>query len=328
MMAIVGRIAARNLLNIVRIPGNVITVVGLPVLTLVVFSGAFARITTIAGFPTTQPIAWVTPYAVALGAIFAGLGSAFNVQRDIANGFMDRLLLTPASRASLILGEVAGSIGRALIQLAAVLAVAIPAGLRMPAGPVALIPLVLLAVGVATWSGLCGLALMYWMKSAHALGLVTGLLLAVGLMSTGLAPLKYQLGWLRAVARANPLTPVLAAGRQGFLGALSWGQAGPGLLALVAVAALLGLLAAHGIRRFGVAEGAWRRLVIPRVLRGCRAAARGRRRRRGLSGIWCDRLSVLRPSNGTGESEQFERVVVGRAGFGLEDAEPKSIVEA
>jgi ABC-2 type transport system permease protein len=239
----IGRIAVRNLLNIVRIPGNIITVVGLPVLTLVVFSGAFDRITAVPGFPTSQPVTWVTPYAVALGAIFAGLGSASNVQRDITNGFMDRLLITPASRVGLILGEVAGSIGRALIQLAAVLAVAVPAGLRMPAGPVALLPLALLSAGVAAWSGLCGLALMYRLRSAQALGLVTGILLVVGLLSTGLAPLRYQLGWLRAVARVNPLTPVLAAGRQGFLGPLSWGQTWPGVLALAAVTAGLGLLA-------------------------------------------------------------------------------------
>ncbi len=55
-------------------------------------------------------------------------------------------------------------------------------------------------------------------------------------------------GWLRAVATVNPLTPVLATGRQGFVGPLSWQQTGPGLLALVAVTALLALWAAYGIR--------------------------------------------------------------------------------
>lgn len=251
-MSIVWRIAARNLLNIVRIPGNVITVVGMPVLALVVLSGAFDRFTAIAGFPTTQPVNWVAPYSVALGAIFAGLGSAFNVQRDIANGFMDRLLITPASRALLILGEVVGSIGRALIQLVAVLAVALGAGLRMPAGPVALAPLVLLAAGVATWSGLCGLAVMYRMRSAQALGLVTGALLVVGLLSTGLVPLRYQLGWVGAIARVNPLTAVLATGRQGLLGSVSWNQTGPGVLALAAVTAFLAPLAAYGLRSLSV----------------------------------------------------------------------------
>jgi ABC-2 type transport system permease protein len=245
---IVWRIAVRNLLNIVRIPGNVITVVGLPVLTLVMFSGAFSRVTAIPGFPATQSITWVTPFAVALGAVFAGLGSAFNAQRDIENGFMDRLLVTPAARFSLVAGEVVGSIGRALIQLAAVLAVAFPAGLRMPAGPVALLFLLLLSAGLATWSGLWGLAVMYRMKSAQALGLVTAGVFVIGLLSTGLTPLAYQLGWLHAVARVNPLTPVLAAGRQGFLGPLLWHQIWPGLLALAAGAAVLGVFAARGIR--------------------------------------------------------------------------------
>ena len=41
---------------------------------------------------------------------------------------------------------------------------------------------------------------------------------------------------------------MLATGRQGFIGSLSWHQTGPGLLALVAVSAILGLFAARGIR--------------------------------------------------------------------------------
>jgi len=248
-MAVIWRIALRNVLNIVRIPGNWITVIGLPVLTLVIFSGAFDGITSIPGFPTRHAITWVTPFAVALGAVFAGLGSAFNAQRDIENGFMDRLLLTPAPRALLILGEVAGTIGRALIQLIFVLAVAIPAGLRMPAGPVALLPLVLLSAGVATWSGLWGLAVMHRLKTAQGLGVVTGVVFVVGLLSTGLTPLTYQFGWLHAIARANPLTPVLATGRQGFLGHLNWHDTGPGLVALAVGTAVLAAWAAYGIRR-------------------------------------------------------------------------------
>jgi ABC-2 type transport system permease protein len=249
MLSIAYRVAVRNLLNIVRIPGNVITVVGLPVLALVILSGAFDRVTTLPGFPASQSITWVTPYAVALGAIFAGLGSAFNVQRDIADGFMDRLLITPASRAALVLGEILGTIGRALIQLVAVLAVAFTAGLRMPAGPVALAPVLLLSVGVAIWSGMWGLAVMYQLKSSQGLGVVTVGIFAVGLLSTGLTPLSFQLPWLRVIATVNPLTPMLATGRQGFVGQLSWHQTVPGVLVLVGVTAVLGLWAAAGIRR-------------------------------------------------------------------------------
>jgi ABC-type multidrug transport system permease subunit len=113
---------------------------------------------------------------------------------------------------------------------------------------------VFLSAGVATWSGLCGLALMYLLRSAQALGAVTAILLLVAVLSTGLAPLKYQLGWLRGVARVNPLTPVLAGGRQGFLGPLTWGQTEPALLALVAVTAVLGVAASFGMRTLSAAR--------------------------------------------------------------------------
>ncbi len=246
---LVGR---RNVLNVARIPGNVVTVVGLPVLVLIMFSGAFAGLTALPGFPARDSLTWVTPYAVAMGAVFTGLGSAFNVARDVANGFMTRLLVSAAPQSSLILGEVAGSIGRALLQLAAVLVIALPAGLSMPGGAAASVALLLLAsAGIATWSGLLALAIMYRLRSAQAIGLVSAVVLAVGLLSTGSVPLSYQSGWLHMIARLNPLTEVLGMSRQGFVGPVTRGGTWPGVVVLAAVTLALLPLAWTGLRRLG-----------------------------------------------------------------------------
>jgi ABC-2 type transport system permease protein len=89
---------------------------------------------------------------------------------------------------------------------------------------------------------------MYRLRSAQALGLVTVGVFGISVLSTGLAPLTYQSGWLRAVATVNPLTPVLATGRQGFIGPVSWQQTEPGLLAVAGVTVVLSLWAASGMR--------------------------------------------------------------------------------
>jgi hypothetical protein len=151
-----GLIAARNLRNVIRIPGNVFTVVGTPLLVLVTFSGAFDRVTSLPGFPTASALTWITPYAVAIGATFSGLGTASNVERDRATGFLDRL-------------------------------------------------------------------------------------------STGQVPAAYQAGWLAFVSRRNPLSPILATARAGFLGPVSWQAAGPGLITLAIIAVVLAVGAAAAL---------------------------------------------------------------------------------
>jgi len=244
-------IARRNVLNVFRIPGNVITVVGLPVLVLIMFGGAFSRMAVLAGYPPGDPIGWVTPFAVVLGAAFTGLGSAYDVARDVPTGFMDRLLASPASRAALVTGEVLGSVGRAWLQLAAVLVIALPAGVSLHDMGGA-IPLLLLAsAGVAAWSGLWALAVLYRLPSAQSIGLATIGIFAASMLATGQVPVRYQAFWLSAITKVNPMTPVLKMSRQGFLGPVTWSGTWPGLLALTLTAVVLALLTWASLRRFG-----------------------------------------------------------------------------
>ncbi len=245
-------IGCRNVLNVFRIPGNVVTVIGLPVLVLIIFSGAFGGVASLAGFPAPNSLSWVAPYAVVMGAAFAGLGSAYDVARDVQSGFMDRLLIAPAARVTLVFGEVLGSVGRAWMQLAAVLAIAIPSGAIVGAGMAGAIPLLVLAsAGIATWSGLWALAVLYRFPAAQSIGLVTAGIVAASLLTTGQVPLHYQTAWLRAVASANPMTPVLEMSRQGFAGPVTWSGTWPGLVALIAATVVLVPLTWASLRRLG-----------------------------------------------------------------------------
>jgi ABC-2 type transport system permease protein len=241
----------RNVLNVFRIPGNYITVIGLPVLVLIFFGGAFSRLAIVAGYPPGDALGWVTPFAVVIGAAFAGLGSAYDVARDVPSGFMDRLLVSQASRSALVIGEVIGTIGRAWMQLIAVLVIALPFGVGWH-GMAGAIPLLALAsAGVAVWSALWALAVLYRLPSAQSIGLVTIGIFLVGMLATGQVPVHYQEPWLAAIARVNPMTPVLTMSRQGFLGPVTWSHTWPGLVALVAAAAVLAMLTWASLRRLG-----------------------------------------------------------------------------
>ena len=57
------------------------------------------------------------------------------------------------------------------------------------------------------------------------------------LFTTAYAPQELLTGWLEVVAKLNPVTLVLEAVRQGFVGDVTWADTWPGLLALAGIAA-------------------------------------------------------------------------------------------
>jgi ABC-type polysaccharide/polyol phosphate export permease len=74
-------------------------------------------------------------------------------------------------------------------------------------------------------------------------------MMALILTTTAYAPLALLAGWLQHIARVNPVTQVVEAARQGFVGSVTWAETWPGVLALVGMLALLGTLALREMRR-------------------------------------------------------------------------------
>jgi ABC-2 type transport system permease protein len=74
-------------------------------------------------------------------------------------------------------------------------------------------------------------------------------MMALTLTTTAYAPLALLQGWLQKVAELNPVTEVLEAARQGFVGTVTWAGTWPGLLALSGLLAILGALALREMRR-------------------------------------------------------------------------------
>jgi len=70
------------------------------------------------------------------------------------------------------------------------------------------------------------------------------------LFTASYAPQELLSGWLATVATYNPVSYVLEATRQGFVGEVTWATTWPGLLALAGLGALLFALALRGLRRF------------------------------------------------------------------------------
>jgi len=241
-------LANRSFINMKRVPATVVPVIIMPLFFTVAFSGAFSAITMLPAFPTDNVLDWMAPFAILQGAAFAGLAASFGAGRDLETGFYDRLLSAPVPRRALVIGPLLFSGARAFLPIVVVLPMALLGGARFQ-DPLGFVTLVVAAVGVALVSGLWGLGVAYRTRNQRS-GALTQVGIFVALfLTTGQVPLEAMDGWLHEVATYNPMTQILKLAREGFVGEVTWADTWPGLVALLAAGALLGLFAYRGFRR-------------------------------------------------------------------------------
>ncbi len=237
---------ARN--ELLRVPGAAIPGVLAPTIFFVGLTSVFGNLTLLPGFDSESYQSFLVPISLMQGAAFTGAATGVNLARDIENGWFDRLLASPAPRPVLLAGMVASASLRALIPATVVLIVAFSLGAHWPGLDglvIAIVVVMAMAAVAAAWG--TSLALRFRSQSAAPL-MQAGMLIAV-LTTTAYAPLDLLTGWIHTVARFNPVTQVVEAVRQGFVGQVTWADTWPGLVALIGLGAVMTFFALRGMRR-------------------------------------------------------------------------------
>jgi ABC-type multidrug transport system permease subunit len=249
--ATIAVLVRRALNEITRVPGAAIPGVLAPTIFFLGLTGVFGGLTLLPGFTTDSYQSFLIPVSLLQGAGFTGAATGVNLARDIEQGWFDRLLASPAPRPVLLAGLVLSAGLRTLLPATFLLIVGLALGVHWPGllGLLIAISLVMgMAVVAATWG--TSLALRFRTQSAAPI-MQVGMLLAV-LLTTAYAPQHLLTGWLQDVAKYNPVTQVVEAVRQGFVGSVTWGDTWPGYVTLLALAAVLSLFALRGMRRMTV----------------------------------------------------------------------------
>ena len=138
----------------------------------------------------------------------------------------------------------------AIIPLVLVCSVGFIGGAELPGGPLGLLTLAIAALGIAFTASGFGLGLAFRMQSLAAATLTQFVIFFTIFLSTAQMPLHFIKGWVKPIARVNPMTNVLRLAREGFLGKVTWHGSWGGLLAIGVLAVLTTVYAARGLRSF------------------------------------------------------------------------------
>jgi ABC-type multidrug transport system permease subunit len=243
----------RSLNEVLRVRGALLPATIAPVIFMLGITGQFGRLTGLEGFPTDSYLSWIVPLSCLQGAGFAGAATGSNLARDIEQGWFDRLLVAPVARPLLVVGPILGAVTRSLVPATVVLLVGLAIGAELTGGVVGLIALYVACAAFCATAALWGIFMAVTFRTQQAGPLMQqGVFLAV-FLSTAYTPQVLLRGWLSDVAQLNPTTHVLELARQSTVAGIepSFANTYPGVLALLGLAAVLGVLAVAGLRRMG-----------------------------------------------------------------------------
>jgi ABC-type multidrug transport system permease subunit len=250
-LEVIRALVTRSRNELLRVPGAAIPGVLAPTIFFLGLNGVFGNLVELRGFATDSYLSFIIPVSMLQGAGFTGAATGVNLARDIEQGWFDRLLAAPVPRWVLLTGLVASASLRALIPVALLLLVAIPLGAQWP-GLLGLLLAAVLVMGMAAVAACWGTTLALKYRTQQAAPLMQAGTFILILFTPAYAPLPLLADWLGDIARVNPVSDVIEAVRQPFIGEVTWAETWPGLVAIAALLVLLGALSLRGMRRTAV----------------------------------------------------------------------------
>lgn len=243
----------RHIVTTVRIPIWLVVTIVQPMIWLLLYGQLFRRVVEIPGFDSGSYIQFLTPGVVIMTALFGAAWSGMGIISDLNEGIMDRLLATPVRPSAIVTAAVLHAVLTGLLQATIILGMSIVLGARIPGGIggalLILLMAALLSGGLAFLSN--GIALVTRREEtlisvANFFGTPL-LFLSTAFMAADLMP-----GWIRAVARFNPVNWAIDASRAAMAGT-DWTVVMQNTALLIGFVLLGGVLAMLGLRNYRLA---------------------------------------------------------------------------
>jgi ABC-2 type transport system permease protein len=249
-LAVARALIRRSFNELVRVPGGALPGIIAPTIFLLGLTSVFGGLDQLRGFTGNEFISFLIPITLLQSAVFTGAATGVNLARDIELGWFDRLLVSRAPRVVILGGLLASASIRAVMPMSVALAVGFALGVNFPGVGGLLLALTLACLFAslgAAWSMI--LAMRFRTQAAAPLMQASGFMAV--LFTTSYAPEDLLSGWFGDIAHWNPVTQVVEAVRQGFVGGVSWADTWPGLLVIAVLGTVLIAAALRGLVRMG-----------------------------------------------------------------------------
>jgi ABC-2 type transport system permease protein len=245
-------VAWRSIHNTVVNPAILVPSIIFPLFFLIAFAGGLSRISDVPNFHyrpgyTAFQFVFVFLQSAAVGGVFTG----FAVARDFDSGFARRLLLSAPRRSGIIAGYTIGALLRWALTGTVVTVAALIAGMSVDGDGIQLFGLLGLGVAMNVVAALWACALAMFLRTEQAGAVIQMPVFVLLFLAPVYVPLSLLTGWIHAVAKLNPVTAVLEAGR-----GLLAGSPVKVVLAFAALAVGTSLMVAFARRGLASAERA------------------------------------------------------------------------
>jgi ABC-2 type transport system permease protein len=225
-----GILWTRQMKKLFRIPLLLFFALAQPLIFLLLFSQVFGNLDRLPGFAYDSYLQFLVPSIVALTALNSAFQSGIGMVSDIEDGMLDKFLIAPIRRSSILLGKVFADATRAAAQGTVIVLVALAMGARIATGVAGVAAMIVLAAlfGIA-WAGLSNIIALRTRNGE--LTMIVGILITfpVLFLSTAFMPSILLPDWLDTVSAFNPITYIVEALRALVNTGWDWGAIGAAL---------------------------------------------------------------------------------------------------
>lgn len=200
-------LSKRAIISLVRQPATVGPAIAFPLLFMAIGSSALGRSTQIPGFPRVDSfLQFMIPATIIQGVLFGSIAAGADMATDIERGFFERLISSPVSRTSILLGRVTGSAALGFTQCWIFLAVGLLFGLNVRGGLFGMFLLSIICAVLSAGIGALMVAVALKTGSTEAVQGIFPLIFVSLFLSSAFFPRNLMHGWFKGAADLNPLS--------------------------------------------------------------------------------------------------------------------------
>jgi ABC-2 type transport system permease protein len=213
----------RQARNLAREPIWIALLLVQPMVWLVLYGQLFKNVTRLGGFGTSSYITFLAPAIVVMNAFFGATWSGMAMISDLDRDVIPRFLATPVSRVSLVVSQIVRSALTAVIQGIVILVVSIGLGVRVHAGALGwLVVLLAAALMNSAFAGISqGLALLT-RKEATMIAIANFIGLPLFFLSSTLISFRQMPEWMQQLGKFNPVNWGVVSSREVVLAGTDW----------------------------------------------------------------------------------------------------------